>query len=148
MLSNLKKPSALLVVERMTPVETFFAAIEAPGTAASPGSVTVPCKVAVVVWAKTQPHKSTGTQSTCAIRFNDMIKPPNLNAKTRGSPRSRSDAGTAYPPREQEAGSKALTGPLWESIATFSGPPGQSLARSNIVSWPGHSSKVVAVSGY
>src|ERR1035441_3632395 len=109
MLSNLKKPSALLVVERMTPVETFFASIEAPGTAASPGSVTVPCKVAVVVWAKTQPHKSARTQSICAIRFNDMIKPPNLNAKThRDSP----------------------------------------FARSNIVSWPGHRSKVVAVSGY
>src|ERR1035441_8435123 len=72
MLSNRNKPSALDVVVRIAPVATFLASIEAPGTAASPGSVTVPCKVAVVVWAKTLPHKNIATQSPCAILLNDI----------------------------------------------------------------------------
>src|ERR1035438_144772 len=112
MLSNRNKPSALDVVVRIAPVATFLASIEAPGTAASPGSVTVPCKVAVVVWAKTLPHKNIATQSPCAILLSDIrfILLTSYADCLIVSPQPRSHAGTASPAGEQPASGRLRRG--------------------------------------
>jgi hypothetical protein len=56
------------MVVLVAPVVRFLISTCTFGTAAPVGSVAVPTRVPVVVWAKTQMHNNAIRQSNCAIR--------------------------------------------------------------------------------
>jgi len=58
-----KSPSVPVTVAMTAPVELFLISTLALGTAALPGSATVPSRVPVVVWLKGQAEKSTSAHS-------------------------------------------------------------------------------------
>src|SRR5690349_16598995 len=61
-------PSEVDTVIRTAPIAVSFNSTDAPGTAALLGSVTVPCKVALVVCANAQPHKTAAVSTAKSIR--------------------------------------------------------------------------------
>src|SRR5690242_829040 len=75
-LLNRKMPSEVATVIRTAPVATFFSSTVTFGTAELLGSVTVPCKVAPVVWAKAQLHATATVSKTNRTRFEFIPDPP------------------------------------------------------------------------
>jgi hypothetical protein len=59
-------------------VATFLSSTVTFGTAKSVGSVTVPCKVAPVVWAKAQPHATATIVKSCGILQQFITCPPEV----------------------------------------------------------------------
>ncbi|SPE38604.1 hypothetical protein SBA3_2910026 [Candidatus Sulfopaludibacter sp. SbA3] len=66
---NIKIPSAPDVALRVVPALGSLITMVASGTAAPAGSITVPCKMPVVDWLKTQPHMKAKAPMKCAIRL-------------------------------------------------------------------------------
>src|SRR6476469_1799385 len=70
---NRKLPSDVDKVCRTKPVATLFNSTLTFGKAELVGSITVPCKVAPVLWAKAQPHATATVSTTNRTRLQFIV---------------------------------------------------------------------------